>query len=171
MDLPEKLNILIITLSDRAHSGEYQDLSGPRIKNRLSEYFREVNQIAEFNLRLIPDDSTMLEEILRSAGNAYHIIFTTGGTGIGPRDITVETVRPLLSKEIPGIMEYIRVKYGAEKPNALLSRGVAGITGEALIYTLPGSVKAVDEYMTEILKTLDHTLLMKQGGGNHGRSG
>jgi molybdopterin biosynthesis enzyme MoaB len=62
------------------------------------------------------------------------------------------------------------VKYGAEKPNALLSRGVAGITGKSLIYTLPGSVKAVDEYMTEILKTLKHTLLMQYGIDSHGKT-
>ena len=86
----------------------------------------------------------------------YNIIITTGGTGIGPRDITVETVTPMLTKEIPGIMEYIRIRYGTEKPNALLSRGVAGIIGKSLIYTLPGSVRAVEEYMTEILKTLKH---------------
>jgi molybdopterin adenylyltransferase len=168
MELPEKFDVLIITLSDRAHRGEYRDLSGPRIKERLSEYFKEQGWAGEFNLTLIPDDSAMLNGILKSAGNVYHLIFTTGGTGIGPRDITVETVRPLLSKEIPGIMEYIRVKYGSEKPNALLSRGVAGLLGEALIYTLPGSVKAVDEYLTEILKTLNHTLLMKYGIDKHG---
>jgi molybdopterin biosynthesis enzyme MoaB len=74
----------------------------------------------------------------------------------------------LLDKEIPGIMEFIRVRYGAEKPNALLSRAVAGIIGKALIYTLPGSVRAVDEYLTEILKTLNHTLLMKYGIDTHG---
>ncbi|OFY64867.1 MAG: hypothetical protein A2V64_04105 [Bacteroidetes bacterium RBG_13_43_22] len=169
MEFPEKFDVLIITLSDRAHKGEYQDLSGPRIKERLSEYFKEQEWTGEFNLTLIPDDSALLDGILKSAGNVYHLIFTTGGTGIGPRDITVETVRPLLSKEIPGIMEYIRVKYGSEKPNALLSSGVAGLLGEALIYTLPGSVRAVDEYMNEILKTLNHTLLMKYGIDKHSK--
>jgi molybdopterin biosynthesis enzyme MoaB len=64
-------------------------------------------------------------------------------------------------------MEFIRVKYGAEKPNALLSRGVAGIAGKALLYTLPGSVKAVDEYMTEILKTLRHAVYMQYGIDSH----
>jgi molybdopterin biosynthesis enzyme MoaB len=88
------------------------------------------------------------------------MIFTTGGTGIGPRDITVDVISSLLTKEIPGVMEFIRVKYGAENPAALLSRGKAGISGKSLIYTLPGSLKAVDEYMSEILKTLKHTFLM-----------
>ena len=105
--------------------------------------------------------------LLLTSGNSYNIIFTTGGTGIGPRDITVETIIPLLTKEIPGIMEYIRVKYGSEKPNALLSRGVAGLIGTTLIYTLPGSVKAVNEYMEEIFKTLMHALQMIYGIDSH----
>ena len=64
-------------------------------------------------------------------------------------------------------MEFIRIKYGTEKPAALLSRGVAGIMGKSLIYTLPGSVKAVEEYMTEILKTLKHTIFMQYGIDKH----
>jgi molybdenum cofactor synthesis domain-containing protein len=118
-------------------------------------------------LTLIPDETDILKDLLIDAGKQYNIIITTGGTGIGPRDITIETVTPLLTKEIPGIMEFIRIKYGAEKPNALLSRAVAGITGKALIYTLPGSVRAVDEYMTEILKTLKHTIYMQFGIDKH----
>jgi molybdenum cofactor synthesis domain-containing protein len=111
-----------------------------------------------------------LRDLLIGSGNIYNIILTTGGTGIGPRDITVETVIPLLTKEIPGIMEFIRIKYGTEKPNALLSRGVAGITGKSLIYTLPGSLRAVEEYMTEIVKTLKHTIYMQYGVDKHGNA-
>lgn len=170
MNLPEKLEILVITLSDRAHKGEYEDLSGPRIREKLSEYLSMAGWSFNINLTLIPDDSVILKELLKSAGTVYNIIFTTGGTGIGPRDITVETVMPLLSKEIPGIMEFIRIKYGMEKPNALLSRGVAGVIGNSLIYTLPGSVKAVDEYMTEILKTLEHAVMMQYGIDKHGKN-
>lgn len=167
MNLPEKFEVLIITLSDRAHRGEYEDLSGPRIREILSEYLSTLNWEYSVNLTLIPDDAEILRELLKSAGGVYNIIITTGGTGIGPRDITVETVTPLLTKEIPGIMEFIRIKYGTEKPNALLSRGVAGIIGKSLIYTLPGSVRAVDEYMTEILKTLKHTVYMQYGIDTH----
>ncbi len=75
----------------------------------------------------------------------------------------------MLSKEIPGIMEFIRVKYGTGNPAALLSRGIAGIMGKALIYTLPGSVRAVNEYMTEILNTLEHTFMMQYGIDTHGK--
>jgi molybdopterin adenylyltransferase len=167
MSLPDKLEILIITLSDRAHSGEYEDISGPRIKEKLKEFFASSAWSHNIDLLLIPDDAVVLKDLLLSAGDNYNIIITTGGTGIGPRDITVDTVTPLLTKEIPGIMEFIRIKYGTEKPGALLSRGVAGITGKSLIYTLPGSVKAVEEYMTEILKTLKHTIYMQYGIDKH----
>jgi molybdenum cofactor synthesis domain-containing protein len=167
MNLPEKLEILVITLSDRAYNGEYEDLSGPRIIEILTEHFSYTGWDFNINQALIPDDASRLGELLKSAGETYNIVITTGGTGIGPRDITVETVEPLLTKKIPGIMEFIRVKYGTDKPNALLSRGVAGLMGNSLIYTLPGSVKAVSEYMTEILKTLKHTIYMQYGIDSH----
>jgi len=167
MTLPEKIEVLIITLSDRAHRGEYGDLSGPRIREIISEYLSSLKWKFSVNLTLIPDDAIILIELLKSAGSIYNIVITTGGTGIGPRDITVEAVASLLTKEIPGIMEFIRVKYGNEKPNALLSRGVAGIIGKSVIYTLPGSVRAVEEYMGEILKTLKHTIYMQYGIDTH----
>lgn len=167
MNLPSKYEVLIITLSDRAHRGEYEDLSGPKVSQMIKEFMRSEGWQYNIELKLIPDDPIGLSELIKNSSAAFNIIITTGGTGIGPRDITVETVKPLLSKEIPGIMEYIRVKYGTEKPNALLSRGVAGITGKSLIYTLPGSVRAVEEYMTEIVRTLRHTLLMQYGIDSH----
>ncbi len=167
MNLPERFKVLIITLSDRAYRGEYQDLSGPLIRDRLASFFGSSGWQADFKMTLIPDDAEILRKTLMSAGKEFNIIITTGGTGIGPRDITVETVKPLLSKEIPGIMEFIRIKYGTEKPNALLSRGVAGLIANALIYTLPGSVNAAGEYMTEIVRSLHHTILMQYGIDTH----
>ena len=92
--------------------------------------------------------------------NKIDFIFTTGGTGIGTRDYTPEIVTELLDKEIPGIMENIRIKFGSKKPNALLSRGVAGVMDESLIYSLPGSIRAVQEYLSEIFKTLMHLKYM-----------
>lgn len=163
MRLPEKIDILIITLSDRAYKGEYEDLSGPRIRQLLADYFISLNWKTSFDQALIPDDPALLKSRILDAKERYNIIITTGGTGIGPRDITVETVKPLLEKEIPGIMEFIRVKYGTNKPNALLSRGVAGLAGKALIFTLPGSVKAVEEYLAEIVRTLNHLIYMQYG--------
>jgi molybdopterin adenylyltransferase len=168
MNLPEKFEILIITLSDRAYSGEYEDLSGPRVKDKITEFLTSAGWIYNIKTALIPDEADTLRDLIKEAGSVSNIIITTGGTGIGPRDITTETVIPLLSKEIPGIMEFIRIKYGTEMPAALLSRGVAGIIGKSLIYTLPGSVRAVEEYMTEIIKTLKHTIYMQYWVDKHG---
>jgi molybdenum cofactor synthesis domain-containing protein len=169
MNLPDKYDILIITLSDRASRGEYKDQSGPEIQAMLSDFFRKHDWPCIIERVLIPDDSSKLGKLLEEAKDKYNIIITTGGTGIGPKDITIETVRPLLEKEIPGIMEFIRVRYGATHPAALLSRGVAGIAGKSIVYTLPGSVRAVREYLEEILKTLEHTVLMQYGIDTHGK--
>lgn len=167
MRLPEKYQVLIITLSDRASRSEYADKSGPRLKEIISEFFSSEGWAFNIKTVLIPDDAGELKNLLTDAAENYNLCITTGGTGIGPRDITVETVAPLLSKEIPGIMEFIRVKYGTMKPAALLSRGIAGIMGKCLVYTLPGSVKAVEEYMSEIEKTLKHTFYMQYGVDKH----
>ena len=167
MDLPEKFKVLIITLSDRASRGEYDDQSGPEVQVILSDFFRKQGWPCIIERVLIPDDSSELGRLLAEAKERYNIIITTGGTGIGPKDITVETVRPFLEKEIPGIMEFIRVRYGATHPAALLSRGVAGIAGKSVVYTLPGSVRAVREYLEEILRTLEHTVLMQYGIDTH----
>lgn len=167
MNLPGKFEVLIITLSDRASRGEYDDLSGPRVRDLLSDHLSSLGWIFSIKITLIPDDAQMLKKLLKDAAKRCNIIITTGGTGIGPGDITVETVKALLDKDLPGIMEFIRIKYGKENPNALLSRGVAGIIGKSLIYTLPGSVRAVEEYMTEILKTLKHTVYMQYGIDAH----
>jgi molybdopterin adenylyltransferase len=167
MNIPEEIEVLVITLSDRASTGDYEDLSGPAISKMVQNYFEGINIKCTVTGILIPDDAEELREIINVSGASFNIIFTTGGTGIGARDITVETIKPLLTKEIPGIMEFIRVKYGTENPNALLSRGVAGLIGNTLIYTLPGSVSAVNEYMEEIHKTLLHTLHMLYGTDNH----
>ncbi len=167
MNLPEKIEVIVITLSDRAANGDYKDLSGPRIQEMISEFFTEKGWDHNITKRLIPDDAVKLSDLLIYSFVRYNIIITTGGTGIGPKDITVDTVMPLLTKEIPGVMDYIRIKYGATNPGALLSRGVAGIAGKSLIYTLPGSVRAIEEYMIEILRTLKHTLEMQYGIDTH----
>ena len=95
------------------------------------------------------------------------VIFTLGSTGVGPRDIAPETVSSLCEKIIPGIMENIRIKYGANKPSVFLRRSVAAVSGTTQVYTLPGSVKAVQEYLEEILKTLEHTVFMMHGLDTH----
>lgn len=166
---PRTFKILVITLSDRASAGEYEDRSGPEIGERVQNYFDSLKWKYVIERQLIPDDASLLRELLLKAKlNKSDLIFTTGGTGIGPRDFTPDVVKPLLDKEIPGIMELIRFKYGQEKPNALLTRAVAGVMGNSLVYTLPGSVKAVEEYTTEIFTTLKHSIFMLNGLDLHG---
>ncbi|MBI4647319.1 MAG: molybdenum cofactor synthesis protein [Bacteroidia bacterium] len=161
---PKVFRTVIITLSDRASSGEYSDRSGPKIKELLESYFIEKKKLYEIENILLPDDARKLKTYIHKAlKQKVDFIFTTGGTGIGQRDITPDIIRPLIEKEIPGIMEMIRIKYGQEKPNALLSRSIAGVSGKTQIYTLPGSVKAVNEYMNEICKTLEHIVFMLYG--------
>jgi molybdenum cofactor synthesis domain-containing protein len=167
MKLPERYKVLVITLSDRAYRGEYEDLSGPRVRDIALEFFKGIGSECDIETLILPDDNEMLSESVFNAVGNKDLILTTGGTGIGQRDITVDTIKPMLEKEIPGVMEYIRMKYGSSKPNALLSRGVAGVIGSCLIYTLPGSVRAVEEYMTVITSTLEHTFLMLYGIDTH----
>ena len=117
---------------------------------------------------IIPDDDFKLKVNIASVLQANaDIIITTGGTGIGSHDITVDTIKPMLDKEIPGIMEMVRMKYGMEHPAALISRSVAGLIGNTLVFTLPGSVKAVEEYMTEIQKNLQHLIYMLHDLDSH----
>lgn len=165
--VPEKLEALIITLSDRAHAGDYDDRSGPKVRDMLSSYLSLEGWENRLDYTLLPDDPHKLRELLEMSLPIYDLIITTGGTGLGPKDITVDVVTPLLEKHIPGIMEFIRTKYGATNPNALLSRSVAGINGKTLVYTVPGSVTAVTEYMTEILKSLKHTFSMMYAVDTH----
>ncbi|MBN2237110.1 MAG: MOSC domain-containing protein [Bacteroidales bacterium] len=160
--IPKRFKVKVITLSDRASKGIYEDLSGKLIVENLTSFFEKQSWKVEIDKQIIPDNKALLlAQIEDAKEKKFDLIFTTGGTGIGSRDITLSVVKPLLDHEIPGIMEHIRLKYGSLKPNALLSAGVAGTTGSAIIYTLPGSVKAVTEYMQEIQVTLKHLLFMK----------
>ncbi|MCF6170841.1 MAG: molybdopterin-binding protein [Bacteroidales bacterium] len=158
---PRVIKSTVITLSDRAFHGLYADRSGKKIEKRLEAFWTSQHRKSEIDYVLIPDEPALLEKAVRTAvQNGSDFIFTTGGTGIGPKDITPDVVKPMLDKEIPGIMDLIRIKYGAEKPAALISRSIAGLIGRTLVYCLPGSQKAVDEYMDEILKTVVHSLYM-----------
>ncbi len=158
---PRIIRVKIITLSDRASKGEYEDQSGPLLEKLTVENFQKDGRQVAAERVILPDDADKLERQIRKyVQEKTDIIFTTGGTGLGPRDITPDVIRPLLSKEIPGIMEMIRVKYGMQFPNALVSRSIAGLIGETLIYTLPGSPKATREYAGEIFPTVEHSLRM-----------
>jgi len=165
---PKLFKIRLITLSDRASSGEYDDRSGPAIEGILRQFFENLHYDITIDYSVIPDDDEMLDKAMKMAREQnFDFVFTTGGTGIGPKDITVEVVKQHLDKEIPGIMDMIRLKFGADKPNALISRSVAGVMGNSIVYTLPGSLKAVQEYMGEITKTMMHLVFMMHSIDNH----
>lgn len=166
---PKTIRILIITLSDRASHGEYVDKSGPAARELVENFFATTRFCCEVITVLMPDDAEeLLGSLKRAIADKYDIIFTLGGTGVGPRDITPEVVAKICPKIIPGIMENIRIKYSKEYPAALLSRSIAGIINTTQIYTLPGSVRAVTEYLNEIFKTLEHTIYMLYGLDVHG---
>jgi len=164
--VPRTIHVSIITVSDRANKGIYKDLSGPKIQEMLELFFKENNRHYKISISIIPDDANEIKKSIEKNRDA-DIIITTGGTGIGPRDITPDIVKPLIHKEIMGIMEMIRVKYGMNKPNALLSRSIAGTINSTLVYVLPGSVKGVSEYMQEIMPTIEHSLRMLHGIDSH----
>jgi len=159
--LPRPLRVQVITLSDRAARGQSPDRSGPRLRELLEAFFAGKRWHPDIKSALLPDDAAQLRAALSGAISAgADLIFTTGGTGVGPRDITPETVLSVAEKQVPGIMENIRAKFGADKPQALLSRSVAATAGTTQLYALPGSVRAVEEYMGEILKTVEHMIYM-----------
>ena len=158
---PRIIKVMIVTLSDRASRGEYQDKSGPLLEKLCEDFLQSKNRHYHIEKHIIPDQEEELSSLLEKAKKEeVDLVFTTGGTGIGPKDITPEVVKKYIDKEITGIMELIRVKYGMEKPNALVSRSIAGVMGQSLVYALPGSPKAVNEYCGEIFKTVEHSLYM-----------
>jgi molybdopterin adenylyltransferase len=166
--IPKQINATVITLSDRAYNNIYPDKSGPMAERLLEDFFKTRNRPVHIEKVVIPDDEQMLKKAIQEAvDHSADIIVTTGGTGIGKRDITPDVVKPMLDKEIPGIMELIRYKYGSENPNALLSRSIAGVAGKTLVYVLPGNTRAVNEYLAEISKTIEHSLRMVHGIDSH----
>jgi molybdenum cofactor synthesis domain-containing protein len=132
----------VITVSDRGAAGLREDASGPLLVSLLAGAGAEV-----VLTDLVPDEPERIREAFRQASAAVGrgLVISTGGTGLSPRDVTPESVEPLLSSAFPGIMEAIRREGCAKTPMAVLSRGVAGRIGDARAVTLPGSSKAVRE--------------------------
>lgn len=158
----------IITVSDRASQGTYEDKSGPAARALLDTWCQENRWGLWVETQVIPDDKEVLEKALENARQSrVDLVITTGGTGVAPRDITPDVVMAQADKLIPGIMDYIRLKYGETMPLALTSRSVAAVMGSTLVYTLPGSARAIPEYLDEIFKTLEHLLFLLKGLDAH----
>ena len=150
------MRVGILTVSDRASTGEYQDRSGPVIEEIITS--RLGGTIAE--KAIVPDEIEAVSATLRAWCDELQLdlILTTGGTGFAPRDITPEATRAVLEREAPGLVFAMMRDSLAVTPHAMLSRMVAGLRGRSLIINLPGSPKAVSENLTTILPALPHAI-------------
>ena len=153
----------VLTISDSCSQGTRQDLSGPAIKDMLISANIDAGEIL-----IVGDDRDQIAAKLKSICDAgdIDVIITTGGTGLGPRDVTPEATLSVCDRIVPGLMEASRAEGYKKTPNAILSRGCAGIRNGTLIINLPGSVKAVTEYMEVIGPILPHAVKMMHGGGH-----
>lgn len=155
------LEIAVITVSDRAFRGEYQDISGPTIVEILSDAFTDSN----VTLTIVPDDKIQIRKAIQDhLGKDY--VITNGGTGISPRDFTPEVTREICEIELPGIPEMLRRESYKETPNTVFSRGIAGIRNDTIIINFPGSVKAATLCANLIVPILEHGRKMLLGEGH-----
>ncbi|MCK4761500.1 MAG: MogA/MoaB family molybdenum cofactor biosynthesis protein [Candidatus Aminicenantes bacterium] len=155
------MKIAVITVSDRASRGEYEDLSGPKIREILSGSSIE----CEVSLTIVADEEEQIRKALQDNLDKDYIL-TTGGTGISPRDITPDVSREVCEKELPGIAEMLRAESYKETKNAVFSRGFAGMEGRTIIVNFPGSVKAVILCTKLLLPILEHGVKMLRGAGH-----
>ncbi|MBU4176569.1 MAG: MogA/MoaB family molybdenum cofactor biosynthesis protein [Desulfurivibrionaceae bacterium] len=151
----------ILTISDKGSRGEREDTSGPQLRKMLDEQGYSVVAYA-----VVPDEVAIIEETLRAWADEKKIdlILSTGGTGVSPSDLTPEATRAVLDREIPGIGEAMRLASLQKTPNAILSRGIAGIRKQSLIINLPGSKKAARENLEAVLPALQHAIYKIKGG-------
>jgi len=151
----------VLTLSDKGSRGEREDTSGPYLLTTLNDLGYQQKEYA-----VIPDrvDGIVKTLIAWVDDKKVDLILTTGGTGVAPTDVTPEAMVDVIEKEIPGMAEAMRAESLKKTPNAVLSRGMAGIRGNSLIINLPGSEKAARENIAVLLPALAHALDKIQGG-------
>jgi molybdenum cofactor biosynthesis protein MoaC len=159
---PLLLKAAVLVTSDSVSAGKKTDKSGKVIVEAMKQFPVEV-----LSYEIIPDDrETIRNKILGYVEQKLDLVLTTGGTGLGPRDVTVDAARDLIERDVPGISEAMR-SYGQRRtPYAMLSRGVVGIRGKTLILTLPGSTKGVQESIAAIFPNALHAFNMMRGGGH-----
>jgi molybdenum cofactor synthesis domain-containing protein len=166
----DQLRAGVLTISDRCSRGEMADTSGPALCDCLRDDLRaQVEHTA-----VLPDDAARIEATLREwvrAEPAPDLIITTGGTGLGPRDITPEAAGRLIERDAPGLMELARLRCCARTPLAALSRGVAGVAGRTLIITLPGSRRGAVETLQALTEVIPHAIEILRGGQHDEPSG
>jgi cyclic pyranopterin monophosphate synthase len=157
----EGVRAAVITLSDRVAAGQAQDRSGPLLVERL-----EAAGVGVIRIETIADEPAELETLILHFADEQQLdlVLTTGGTGIGPRDTTPDTIAKLLDREIPGIAEAMRSYGQARLPTAMLSRSIAGMRGNTLIAALPGSTGGVADAMDALLPGLLHAIEIARGG-------
>jgi molybdenum cofactor synthesis domain-containing protein len=157
------LTVSVLTVSDRSFAGSRPDISGPKMLDLLRQHNFSIK-----NYEIVPDELEMISMKLRQwvEEGSSMLIFTTGGTGFAPRDVTPEATKIVIEKETPGISEYIRYRSAEQTPHAILSRGVSGIAKKSLIINLPGSPKAACESITFILGVLPHAMEIILGDPN-----
>jgi len=158
----QALTAAVIVVSDSTAAGQREDRSGRAIAERLREQAVEVEE-----LLVVPDEPERLEaELRRLVGQKRDLIVTSGGTGLGPRDRTIEAVARVIERPVPGIAEAMRAHGYQRTPRAVLSRSLAGVSGRTLILTLPGSTRGAQESLDAIWPGVLHIFPMIWGGGH-----
>lgn len=158
------IRVAVITVSDSAVAGTREDRSGPAVRARAESFGWTVSAV-----ELVTDDSDRIQDALRRLADAgeVSVVFTTGGTGVAPRDITPEATRGVIEREVPGLGELMRSEGRKLTPTAVLSRGLAGILGRTLIVNLPGSPKGAVESLDAIAKLIPHIVDLLEGRTAH----
>jgi len=155
----------VLTISDKASRGEREDTSGAAIVELLSTI-----DVAVQRSQVVPDEAGQISATLRSWADSdeLDVIITTGGTGLGPRDVTPEATAEVIERPVPGLGEAMRAAGLKHTPLAALSRGVAGVRGRCLIVNLPGSPKGVRENLSTVIDMLPHAVELLRGRvGDH----
>lgn len=154
----EAVHTKIIVCSDSVSDGKKEDRAGEAIAKKLNQFHIEASK------KIIADDENLIRsEVAAAKQEGIDLLLFTGGTGLSPRDVTPETIKPLLDREIPGLMEAAR-NYGQDRTHyAMLSRGVAGMIGNMLVITLPGSTKGAAESMDALFPYVLHIFKVAQG--------